>query len=287
MKKILICGASSFVAHGFAEALNQEGYDVELFSRGSSPVRTGNQIRGKYLEIDKNECLAERYYAVVNFAVLKNASAEDNVKYLEALCRLCERTGISKLIHFSSIMVYDANLKRIDERSPIASSKTTDMKGYGVLKIATDEYLDSVKASVPFQLIRVRPGFVLAEGVACPFIKNLPGGFKVILGNKKSTLPIVWREDIHKALIKLLEEDVNIDICHLFPDNGMTKYQYAKDTVGGRILTLPKFLFKDMPHAMAAIKLMPNSLAVRFERMFIDSHYSSELSEKTLGFKFK
>ena len=51
MKKILICGATSFVAKGFKELLIQQGFDVDTFGRKD----------GSYLEIDKNPLLADSY----------------------------------------------------------------------------------------------------------------------------------------------------------------------------------------------------------------------------------
>lgn len=287
MKRILLCGGTSFVAKGFAEILRRDGYKVDVFSRGDNPLRNGDLIKGKYLEIDKNTELADEYYAVINFAVLKDASIEDNILYLESLVEMCKTHHVEKLIHFSSIMVYDRNQRLIDEQSPIASSKTSLMRGYGLIKISTDEYFDSLKGVLPFELIRVRPGFVLADGVNCPFIKKLPFGIHIVLGNKKSTLPIVLRSDIHGALLQLLKEDIHIGVCHLFPDNGMTKYSYAKQNVGGVILTLPKVIFWGIPFILAKLHVMSGALYCRFEGMYITSRYSSSRTETVLNLSFK
>ncbi len=287
MNRVLICGASSFVANGLFDLLTKSGFDVETFSRGENPSRCENHIRGKYLDIDQNNELSATYDVVINYAVLKDSSVEDNIKYLEALIKLCKSHQVKKLIHFSSIMVYNRNLQFINEDSPTDTSSNTILKGYGLIKIATDEYLNSVSKELPFEVIRARPGYVIAENRPCPFIKRLPLGISFILGNKQSTLPIVKREDIHKAILCIIHNEDNLPVYLFYPNDGMTKYQYAKKNVGGLIITLPKWIFKGIPHLLAKIHIIPWSLYSRFEGMFTDIQYSSELTENKLNMKFQ
>lgn len=277
MKKILICGATSFVAKGFKELLIQQGYDVDTFGRKD----------GSYLEIVKNPVLADSYEAVVNFAVLKDQSIEDNVSYMKSLVEMCKQKQVKKLIHFSSIMVYSYHLGKLDENSPIDTVANTMMEGYGKIKIACDEFLNSVKQSLPFEVVMVRPGYVLADNRPAPFIKRLPCGVSVILGNKKSRQPIVKREDIHLALLKIIETDKNLPVYHLFQNNDITKYNFAKQTVGGLILVLPKFIFEGLPRLMMKTGLMKKALYSRFDGMYNYNVASSTMTESKLNIKFK
>lgn len=277
MKKILICGATSFVAKGFKELLIQQGFDVDTFGRKD----------GNYLEIDKNPMLADSYEAVVNFAVLKDQSIEDNVSYMKSLVEMCKQKQVKKLIHFSSIMVYSYHLGKLDENSPIDTVANTMMEGYGKIKIACDEFLNSIKQSFPFEVVMVRPGYVLADNRPAPFIKRLPCGVSVILGNKKSRQPIVKREDIHLALLKIIETDKNLPVYHLFQNNDITKYNFAKQTVGGLILVLPKFIFEGLPRLMMKMGLMKKALYSRFDGMYNYNVASSTMTESKLNIKFK
>ena len=277
MKKILICGATSFVAKGFKELLIQQGFDVDTFGRKD----------GSYLEIDKNPLLADSYEAVVNFAVLKDQNIEDNVSYMKSLVEMCKQKQVKKLIHFSSIMVYSYHLGKLDENSPIDTVANTMMEGYGKIKIACDEFLNSVKQSLPFEVMMVRPGYVLADNRPAPFIKRLPCGVSVILGNKKSRQPIVKREDIHLALLKIIETDKNLPVYHLFQNNDITKYNFAKQTVGGLILVLPKFIFEGLPRLMMKMGLMKKALYSRFDGMYNYNVASSTMTESKLNIKFK
>ena len=277
MSRILLCGATSFVAAGFKEILLNEGCCVDTFGRKN----------GNYLEIDKNQGLASEYDIVINFAVLKDQSIEENVKYLEALVKMCREHKVKKLIHFSSIMVYNRYNNEINEHTAIDSSKTTLMKGYGLIKIATDEYLNSIRNQVNFELIQVRPGFVLAPGVPCPFIKHIVGPVNLILGNSKSTMPIVRREDIHKALLQIIKTENNLPVYLFYPNNGMTKYKYAKISKKGIVLCLPKWLFERIPYLFAKMHLLSWSLYSRFEGMFTNMKYTSTETEKKLRIKFQ
>lgn len=276
-KKILICGATSFVAKGFKDLLIQQGFDVDTFGRKD----------GSYLEIDKNPMLADCYEAVVNFAVLKDQSIEDNVSYMKSLVEMCKQKQVKKLIHFSSIMVYSYHLGKLDENSPIDTVANTMMEGYGKIKIACDEFLNSVKQSLPFEVVMVRPGYVIADNRPAPFIKRLPCGVSVILGNKKSRQPIVKREDIHLALLKIIETEKNLPVYHLFQNNDITKYNFAKQTVGGLILVLPKFIFEGLPRLMMKMGLMKKALYSRFDGMYNYNVASSTMTESKLNIKFK
>ncbi len=276
-RKILICGATSFVAKGFKELLIQQGFDVDTFGRKD----------GSYLEIDKNPMLADSYEAVVNFAVLKDQNIENNVSYMKSLVEMCRQKHVKKLIHFSSIMVYSYHLGKLDENSPIDTVANTMMEGYGKIKIACDEFLNSIKQSLPFEVVMVRPGYVLADNRPAPFIKRLPCGASVILGNKKSRQPIVKREDIHLALLKIIETDKNLPVYHLFQNNDITKYNFAKQTVGGLIRVLPKFIFEGLPRLMMKMGMMKKALYSRFDGMYNYNVASSTMTESKLNIKFK
>ena len=284
-KNVLIFGKNSFVASGIEEPLNKAGYPVDFFTRGNEG-RVDTTVFGKTKDILTNSFFKERYRYVVNYVVLKDAGVEENIEFIKLLLEFCKKYGVEKFIHFSSIMVYDYANTRVDEYTPIEPLAKTLKKGYGEIKIAVDEYLWSVKDSLPFELILVRPGFVLSESVPCPFVKKMPLHFTAIKGNKKSRQPIVKREDIHLAIRNIIEKPTTMNVYHLFPNDGMTKYKYAKQAVGGVIITLPKWIFKDIPYLLSNIGVIPKSLYSRFEGMFIETDFQSQKTEAELQMKF-
>lgn len=286
MNSILICGSHSFVGNGLSKYLRDKGNSVNEFSRGKEE-RKGKLISGNYLKINKNKCIIGNYDVVINFAVLKDCTCNENIQYIQALVDLCKKHAVKKLIHFSTIMNYNYHIKDIDEHTSIETLEETDKKGYAEIKIAVDQYLMKVKENLPFEVVFVRPGYVLAENRPCPFIKHLPLGFIVIKGNKNSRQPIVRREDIHVALLKIIENEKNNEVYHFFPNNGMTKYRYAKALTHGIILTMPKWLFKGIPYVMMKCHLVSPALYSRFDGMYIESNFSSKETEEKLNMKFR
>ncbi len=285
MIRILLCGASSFVANGFEDVMKNMGFVSDTFSRGTES-RNGDIVYGKYINIASNKFLNDNYDIVINFAVLKDDTVENNIRYIKSLLKLCAEKKVKKLIHFSTIMNYDYNLTNVTEDANIETLDKTSKKGYAEIKIAVDNYLLSVKDTLPFELIMVRPGYVLADNRPCPFIKPLPCGFAVIKGNKKSKQPIVRREDIHEALIKIINTENNDAVYHLFPNDKMTKYRYAKLLGYKHIIVMPKLIFRSIPHLLTKLGIISKSLYSRFDGMYIESDFSSERTEEKLNIKF-
>lgn len=284
--KILLLGTSSFVASGLYSKLKTANYCVDCFRRGEEK-RESDVVFGDVYNLTQNKYISENYDTVINFAVIKDGDVQKNIGYIKSVLDFCKTHRVKKLIHFSSIMVYNNQLKEVDENTVIESATETAKKGYGEFKIAVDEYLISERKNLPFEVVLVRPGYVLADNRPCPFLKRLPFGISIIKGNKKSKQPIVKREDIHEALIRIIELPKNDPVYHFFPNDGMTKNRYAKQTVGGTILTLPKWIFNGIPSTLSKMSIIPKSLYRRFEGMYIETEFSSKRTEQTLNIKFR
>lgn len=283
---ILILGSSSFVATNIQEIVQPASNTLYFFKRGIES-RIDNHIYGDIFHLSTNPYLKFKIDVVINFIVIKDGNLQKNIEYIESVINFCKTHHVKKLIHFSSIMVYNYELKQVNENSEIETLENTLKRGYGEFKIGVDQYLMSQKEKLPFELILVRPGYVLADNRPCPFIKKLPFGISIIKGNRQSKQPIVRREDIHKALLKIIETDKNMPVYHFFPNDSMTKYKYAKQTVGGLILPMPKCIFKYIPLLLFKIDIIPSSLYSRFEGMYIESEFSSKLTEEKLNIQFK
>lgn len=285
MAKILILGARSFVGKGLPELLGRHNHVVHMFSHGDCR-RENKYIWGDYLQLSSCAFWDEQYDIVINLVVLKDRSVDDNIQYIHSLIDFCHTHHVKKLIHFSSIMVYNYGELVVSEQTPIARSSETYMQGYGLIKIAVDEYLLTHCHDFNAELVLVRPGYVLADNRPCPFIINLPLGIHLIKGDKRSKQPIVLREDIHRALAAIIATEHNNPIYHFFPSDGMTKLRYAQQTVGGVVLTMPKWLFERIPYALAKLHVIPWSLYSRFQGMYIYSDFRSVQTEQKLQIHF-
>lgn len=283
MKNILIIGSRSFVADGLYEKLRNAGYDnVDCYIRGETN-KNMNFVSGDIFEISKNTNFRDEYDIVINFVILKTESLNENIRFISTLTDFCKQKKVKQLIHFSSIMVYANNQKIIDETTEIEI--ITNKKGYGEIKIEVDKYLLS-QTNLPFKTSLVRPGYVLAENRPCPFVKRLPFRISIIKGNKKSVQPIVKRDDIHQALLNMIQLN-SAEPVYLFTSSiQTTKYKFVKQNFGGKIFTLPKWLVLGISGVLLKLKLISSSLYVRVEGMFIESIYDSSHTEKVLNIKF-
>jgi len=283
MTKVLIVGSSSFVASGLGSILIDADFEVDCFTRGITETKKDKTIYGNIMELATNVNFGCAYDIVINFVILKDKGTKENIEYITSLIDFCKQKNVKQLIHFSSIMVYANNEKVIDEATEI--EKITHKKGYGEVKIEVDKYLLSQK-NLPFKVSLVRPGYVLAENRPCPFVKRLPLGISIIKGNRKSVQPIVKREDIHKALLNMIQLNSTEQVYLFTPSSQTTKYEFAKQNFGGIILPLPKWLILGISGLLLKLKFIPVSLYVRVEGMYIESIYDSTQTEKVLNIKF-
>ena len=282
---ILICGATSFVAKGIEPLLIDKGYHIDTFSRGAIS-KHGDVIYGDYISIADNGYLAPGYDSVIIYAVIKDGTVESNLQYIKSLVKMCQDKGVKRLIHFSSVMTYGYHVGRIDENTPIETLEETWKMGYGEFKIAVDQYLLSIKDSLPFEVVLVRPGYVLADDRPCPFIKPLPLGFAMIKGDSKSKQPIVKRDDIQKAILKIIETDENLPVYHFFPNDGMTKYRFAIQNGYKHLIPMPRLIFKYLPWLMMKVGIMSKAMYSRFDGMYNECDFESNITEEKLGIKF-
>lgn len=241
--KILICGHRAYAARGLAERLQKAGHEVLCFSRGDEK-KDGNVVTGNVLEVDKNKYLKEeKIDVVINFILIEGATEEDNLKYTEALCNLTEKTSVKKFIHMSSISCYPNDAEFITEETPIDAHP--ELKGgYGAVKVSIDNYLMERKMAA--KVIFMRPGFITApdkKNALAGIAKMLPSGFAVLMGNKQSTLPVVERDMLHKAMLSAIEDENPLDVYLLVGGDINTKVEYLKTVAPNvKAIGLPKCL---------------------------------------------
>lgn len=248
--KILICGHRAYAARGLGKLLKANRYDVLCFSRSkdgkdrAAIESTGDKvILGNVLEVDGNQyLLSEKIDVIINFILMEGASEEDNLKYVRALCRLANKVGAQKLIHMSSISSYANDEKLITESTPIDSHP--EWKGcYGAIKVKVDNLLLECKMNT--RVVMMRPGFITApdkKNALAGIAKILPGGFALLMGNKKSTLPLCKRDDLHQAMLDAIESKNPKPVYVLVGNGEGTKYSYLKQTLPEvKVIKLPKF----------------------------------------------
>jgi len=205
-KRILICGHRSFAAQGLVERLQTAGHQVICFSRGEEGEKD-DLVTGPVDRIDVNPHLSGAYDTLINYILLKEESAERNLAYLEAVTRFCLAHGVKHLIHISSMSVYPGSRQLITEQTPMETNAL--QKGnYGALKVISDQFLEQ-NLPPDTRLSEVRPGFILGPGLTNPIGGiglQLPGNRLLAIGNDQRQMPLISRDILNEALLRLISD---------------------------------------------------------------------------------
>ena len=199
--KVIIFGSSSFAARGLVERLTRDGHEVWTFDR--SPPEGGNQraLAGSYEQAAKTVAPIGQCDAVVNFAIAKFGSIEENRALIEQVVEAATAANAKRFIHISSISVLPSDQQVVNES---AVAVNHPWKGsYSRVKADTEHVLSKHWTSSP--LLMVRPGFILADGLVDSIVgigMPLPTGQILGLGNARTVIPLVTREAVHEAISK-------------------------------------------------------------------------------------
>lgn len=283
MSTILICGHRAYAARGLKSVLENDGHTVLEFSRGKVR-RDGNTITGPVAKIDENPFFKENVDAVINFILLQNGTVEDNENYISALLRFCKSRSIERLIQISSISSYPNDAPLIKEDTP--TEKNVDLKGgYGIIKAAADNLLEKEKASVPFEIVFVRPGYIVAADNPHPFkgiAKFFGSKLAVLIGDKKATLPCIRREVLHLCLAEIAVQENPLPVYLLIEGDNSTKYSYFRSQSKAVIIPLPRWLFFLGADLAKALHLFTERHVCMVKGAFKVNHFDNSLTRNKL-----
>ena len=284
--KVLICGHRSFVATGLVDKLFKEGISFDCFSRGDQN-REGNIITGNVLSMKDNAYL-EKYDTVINFIILKEKSVDENIAYIRSLLDFCKDRQIKRLIQISSISVYPNQADYINEESDIEADYH-NKGGYASIKVAVDHYLMENKPA-DLEITFVRPGFIYTKNreISKAGILVSKFGVNLLLGNKKTSLPLICREKLHDAIIKIIEtKELKQVYLVLNKDKELgTKYRFVKEQWDVNPICLPKGLFMPIANLLKKVGVFKERHYLKVVGVFKNTWYNSSNSEKALGMSF-
>lgn len=277
---ILICGNYSFAASGLEKYLESLGHSVDCFTRGVEG-KCGNVIFGDVTKMKFNRHLKNSYDIVINFIILKNKPFLDNKIFLDSLCDFCDLHA-KELYQISSISVYSNDESYVNEDTEIERNHLK--KGpYASLKIQSDLYLKNRNNN--FNLVFLRPGYIVSPGMKFSFdgigIK-LPLNTMLLLGGKKSTLPLIQKSRFHEAIALICELDERKDCYLLLGNNKETKYSFVQAKFDGFIITLPKFPILFFLSILHSVKLLNVRLFFQIKGLFKETIFDSSRTENAI-----
>ncbi len=285
--KILICGHKSLAARGLVSLLsNNKSLEVECFSRGKEK-KEGMVITGDVYQMKNNLYLQNHYDIVINYILIKDGGIDDNLKYLSALVEFCKKNGVKRLVHISTISVYPNDSDVVNEDTPI--EKDINKKGvYGALKIKCDEYLSKLCESGP-ELTFLRPGYIVEDGEAPKtggIMIALPLNGALLLGDRRTSLPLIYRSKMNLAIYNLLSKDVPGRVFLLLENKGGTKYAFIRKFTNRWIIWPPKNLAIMVGWILKNLGLFSENKYHLVKGLFKDTYFDSSKTEELLSVKF-
>lgn len=285
MKRILVCGERSFVASGLIPKLVSAGFEVETFSRGTKG-RNGNSVSGDVFKMSDNEHFANEYDVVINFIIISSFDIAENLDYARSLHEFCEQHHVKQLLQISSISVYPNSAHYVDEESEI--EKDEAKKGvYAAMKAAVDNFLMTQTRS--YDISFLRPGLIISAEREMKFggiVKELFPGFGILMGNKDTALPLVRKEQIHEAIIRILGKEHIKGAYLLLENRGGTKRDFVKKYYRGITIPLPKGLTLFAARVLKLCKVFSSRQVEMVRGLFKATYFDSGETEFDLQMSF-
>lgn len=271
--KILVLGSTSFAARNLVSKLRRAGHEVWTFNRradGDERALSGNPF--------DLSAVADRLVhcdVLINYLLVKDGDVDMNLKYCEALASLARRLTVRRLIHLSSISVLPAANGTATE----ATMPEPDYRhkgDYARIKIATEIWL--VRNLTECETVMVRPGFIVAPGLADPVVgmaKALPTQRLLGLGVASSIIPLVDRDIVDEAVEKLcsvLLSQRTTYVVLVHPDSP-TRADYLsfccnRFGLGTRPLHLPGFVWSGLLRCLSVAISVARRKRVNFHARF-------------------
>lgn len=229
--RILVIGGTSFVAKGLVERLTHAGHEVLCLRRGTAGFKDG-VVFGRLDALDEVAALVGPVDVVVNYAILKDADIAANEAAVDGILRFCKASKVKRLLHFSSISVYDTSIAEADETSALPADPLS--KGsYASLKVATDQRLLQQSIYPELKIAFIRPGFVLGPGLLNPFPGmgfRLPVNRLLVFGGGTANVPLVSRSYLHEMVLRVAElTDLrDKEVFHAFDPDAPDRWKFLQ-----------------------------------------------------------
>ncbi len=201
--KILLLASSSFAAASLPASLRAAGHDVWTFNR-SRPAEAGPQdLAGSYEFLgDITTAAMGSAEVLINFAIVKNGSIEQNIELADRVMEAGRRLGVKRFIHISSISVLPSVEGVLNEDAVAVEAKWKGV--YSRVKAAVESHV--IPRWKEGELVVVRPGFILDQGLVDSMVgtgKALPTGHVLGLGNRRTIIMLIHRRTVDEALTRI------------------------------------------------------------------------------------
>jgi nucleoside-diphosphate-sugar epimerase len=202
-RRVFVTGATGFIGRRLVSALNDAGARVTVLSRtrpASQPTRSGSvtTVVGDLTDAALLDAALQGHEFVFHLAYDGRATAAANLGAFDAVLAASEKAGVGRIVHTSSIVVYDGWPNGdLDETS---SMSRPGGSGYRQAKIEMERRL--MAGRLPAAILQ--PTLVYGSGSAFwtdQFIEQLSVG-DVVLPAPEGHCHGVYVDDVVQALLR-------------------------------------------------------------------------------------
>jgi nucleoside-diphosphate-sugar epimerase len=247
--RVLVTGATGFLASHLIPALQQRGYAVRALVLPSEDA-TGLRERGVAVysgDVRRPETLTEpmrNANAVVHMAALMATWAPMKVHHAvhvtgtENVCRAALEAGVGRLVHLSSAITYTPGAGvPIEEHFP----QQPLHEPHAVTKAEGDKRVQRMIARGELPAVIVRPEAMFGPNDRINFRRladRLRAGKGIIIGSGRNAVPFVYVDDVVQGLLLALEHPNALGQAYnITNDQTMTEEEFLRaiaDEVGGK-----------------------------------------------------
>jgi nucleoside-diphosphate-sugar epimerase len=305
--KILVTGATGFLASHLVPALQGHGYPVRALvlpsedpgplSRLGVEVHTGDVCQPDTLapamrEVDAVLHLAaaigvrrpmREYYAI-------------NVTGTRNVCLAARAAGVKRLVHVSSTSVYRQGMGvPVLENSPLVPLPDP----YPQTKAAADKLVQGMIAeeNLPASIVRISTMFGPGDRLNFGRIADrLLAGRAIVIGSGSNRVPFVYVDDVVRGMLLILENQrAEGQIYNISDDNWPTQAQLLREIAEQLGVRPPRFhvpyrlLYSAafLAEGVAELTRSPHPLVTRFGVAMYgaDNCFSSKKARRELGYE--
>jgi len=285
MKNILVTGAGGFIGFHLANDLANMGHQVKGIDIHNPPVAEEEYnfsfTLGDFRDANLMKNLLQGVEVIFHLASahlqisLENKEYWDvNVHSIRPFLELCQKSGVQKFVHTSSVGVYG----KLRELPANEKNECFPRSIYGETKLAGEAEVLKYFAESGFPIVIIRPAWVYGTG--CPRTQKIYQTLKkkrfVQIGNMKNLRHPIYITDMVEAYRLAMENDDAVgELFVIGGENAITTKELI-DTFS-RVFDIPGPVLK-IPHALGA------AIAVFAELAFDLIKKEPPISKRTLEF---